>query len=137
MSLNDLRRNIERSILQRQVLQRELEAKVPSPRRTRGPTTRRSRAEYTPEASVPARDRGLRQDETPGRWPRTWCAARAAGEDFADLAREPSIAPSAASGGDLGQVRRNDLAPDMDRSAFALPAGGVTDPLPAERASAS
>ena len=51
MSIADLRRNIERSVLRRQVLQRELESKTPSPSRRPAPTTTRTSA--TTRASPP------------------------------------------------------------------------------------
>jgi peptidyl-prolyl cis-trans isomerase SurA len=50
-------------------------------------------------------------------------ARLAAGEDFADLARQVSQGPGAASGGDLGWVKKGTMPIDLERVAFALAAG--------------
>jgi peptidyl-prolyl cis-trans isomerase SurA len=49
------------------------------------------------------------------------------GEDFAAVARAESQGPSASDGGDLGWLRRGTIQPELDRVAFALPVGGVSD----------
>jgi peptidyl-prolyl cis-trans isomerase C len=50
----------------------------------------------------------------------------AAGADFATLARQSSIDPTAGSGGDLGFVRRDRINPILAAVLFSLPAGQVT-----------
>jgi peptidyl-prolyl cis-trans isomerase SurA len=50
-----------------------------------------------------------------------------AGEDFAKVAREVSQGPSAADGGDLGWLRRGVIQPEVERVAFALETGQVSD----------
>jgi len=60
-------------------------------------------------------------------------AARArAGEDFQELARTYSSAPSRTNGGDIGQLAQGELHPELEKVAFALPVGSVSDPLPVE-----
>jgi peptidyl-prolyl cis-trans isomerase SurA len=49
------------------------------------------------------------------------------GEDFAKVARETSQGPSAADGGDLGWLRRGVIQPEVERAAFALETGQVSD----------
>jgi parvulin-like peptidyl-prolyl cis-trans isomerase-like protein len=51
------------------------------------------------------------------------------GEDFEALARAHSTAATKDKGGDLGRVSRGDLTPEVEKIAFALPAGGVSDPI--------
>jgi hypothetical protein len=46
------------------------------------------------------------------------------------MARAYSSAPTRSSGGDLGRLSKGDLAPEIETVAFALPVGGVSDPLP-------
>jgi peptidyl-prolyl cis-trans isomerase C len=60
-------------------------------------------------------------------------AARAArsriqgGEAFADVARQVSLSPEAARGGDLGYFARGQMPPEFEAAAFALPAGQLSD----------
>ncbi len=42
------------------------------------------------------------------------------GEDFEKLARENSICPTAAEGGDLGYFKRGDMVDEFDKAAFEL-----------------
>lgn len=55
--------------------------------------------------------------------------ARATPENFAELARQHSLCPSAAGGGDLGYVRREDLDPVFADAAFDMPVGHVGGPV--------
>ncbi len=49
------------------------------------------------------------------------------GEDFAKVAREASQGPSAAEGGDLGWLRRGVVQAEVEKAAFALETGQVSD----------
>jgi len=44
---------------------------------------------------------------------------------FAEVARQQSNCPSAAVGGNLGQLGRGDTVPEFEKAVFALPAGGL------------
>ncbi|MHB8876050.1 MAG: peptidylprolyl isomerase, partial [Myxococcaceae bacterium] len=55
--------------------------------------------------------------------------ARKPGVDFAELAKKKSEGPSAADGGDLGFFRRGVMVAEFEKEAFALPQGGVSDPV--------
>jgi parvulin-like peptidyl-prolyl isomerase len=48
------------------------------------------------------------------------------GEDFAKLAKEYSMDPTASNGGDVGLTPKGSLAPEYEEAAFALPAGGIS-----------
>ena len=48
---------------------------------------------------------------------------------FAQVAREQSNCPSAAVGGNLGQLGRGDTVPEFERAMFALPSGGLLPQL--------
>lgn len=48
------------------------------------------------------------------------------GGDFATLAREYSIGPSSAQGGDLGYFGAGQMVPEFEQAAFALEVGGYT-----------
>ena len=129
LSVDELRRNVTRSILKRQVLTRELEPKAAVSDAEVAAEYEKNRAAWQRPASVTLReilvagpDAGARADELTRR-------ARE-GEDFAALARQHSTSPSAASGGELGRIARGELARNLEEAAFALPEGGVSDPLP-------
>jgi len=130
MSLDDLKRNIERSILTREVLRRELEAKM-------NVTEADARAEYEARKADYVHQPTVRLQEivvpaSAGPQAATELARRArAGEDFAELARQHSTGPTRESGGELGQVSRGDMAAEIEKVAFALAAGGISDPIPA------
>jgi hypothetical protein len=55
-----------------------------------------------------------------------------AGEDFAALAAVHSNAPSRAHGGEVGQLSQGDMNPELEKVAFGLPVGAVSEPLPVE-----
>lgn len=52
-----------------------------------------------------------------------------AGDDFADVARRYSDGPSAADGGELGWFKRGVMVPEFEAAAFALPKGGISEPV--------
>ncbi|MBK5259607.1 MAG: SurA N-terminal domain-containing protein, partial [Thermoanaerobaculia bacterium] len=54
---------------------------------------------------------------------------RAAGADFAKIATEFSEAGTKDRGGDLGEVRRGELLPDLDQAVFNAPTGSVIGPI--------
>lgn len=56
-------------------------------------------------------------------------AALMAGEPFAAVCARYSDAPTAAQGGDLGILRQGDLAPELERVAFALVPGEMSTPI--------
>ncbi|HET9314973.1 MAG TPA: peptidyl-prolyl cis-trans isomerase, partial [Vicinamibacteria bacterium] len=130
MSLDDLRRNIERSVLRRQVLQRELESKMTVPEPEARAEYDAHLSEYTREPSVTLQEIFLKGEGPEAREKAEALAARArAGEDFATLARESSQGATAQHGGDLGTLARGDLSPELQKVAFALAPGAVSDPL--------
>lgn len=61
-------------------------------------------------------------------------ARRAKTEDFAKLATEVSESGTKAKGGDLGEVARGELLPDLDKNVFNSPAGTVIGPLESKSA---
>jgi len=52
-----------------------------------------------------------------------------AGEDFAALAQELSVGPSAENGGDLGYFSRGQMVPEFELAAFSTEAGEISVPV--------
>ena len=130
-TLEDLKRSVGRQILKRQVLQRELESKVTV-------TESETRADYEArleEYSRPATvhlleilvssESGDALAQTAEILNRT-----RAGEDFADLARSLSTAPSRSAGGDLGNVSLKELSASIQKAIAPLKPGDVSEPVP-------
>src|SRR5262245_11748396 len=130
MSVQDLKRNIERQVLKRQVLQRDLEAKASVSEADARADYEARKAEYTRPASVQLQEIVIPADVAGAAALAAEIVSRArAGEDFGELAKKHSSGPTRANGGDLGRFGKGDLAPDVERVAFALEPGGVSDPL--------
>lgn len=55
--------------------------------------------------------------------------AKAAGADFAALARENSEGPTAPRGGDLGYFEKGKMVPEFDKVAWEMKVGSVSDPV--------
>src|SRR5687768_4488722 len=89
MSIADLKRNIERSIVRRQVLTRELEAKATVNEAEARLEYERDKAAYSRRASVHLHEIVLPTEDAA----RALAARARAGEDFTALAREHSTAP--------------------------------------------
>jgi parvulin-like peptidyl-prolyl isomerase len=125
LSLDDLKRNIERSIVSRQVLYREVESKSVVSDAEALKDYEARRAEYERPASVHLQEILVRSEAEA----RGLVARARAGEDFATLAKESSVAASRAAGGDLGRIVRGEMTPELERVAFALAAGAVSEPI--------
>ena len=129
MTLDELKRNMGRNILRQQILRRDLEPKVMV-------TDTEVRAEYdsrkqefTHPGTVQLQEILVKGDGALGQAQEIAAKARA-GDDFGDLARAHSVAPSKANGGELGKLARGDMNAELEKVAFALPAGAVSDPIP-------
>ena len=60
-------------------------------------------------------------------------AKAARGDEFAKLAADYSDDPTGKSGGDLGTVKKGALNPVIDRAAFALKEGQISEPVETEQ----
>jgi parvulin-like peptidyl-prolyl isomerase len=128
MTLDDLKRNIERSILRRQVLSRELEQKVTVTEADARAEYDRNLKDYTRPGKVHLQEILLKSDGAAALAAQLVARTRA-GEDFAALAKAFSEAPTAASGGDLGSIAKGELNPELERVAFAMAPGQISEPL--------
>ena len=128
-SFDSLRDSLRRQALELRLLQFKVKPRKVSDEEVQ--------AAYAQENANPEYEIRLRNIFIPeGNTPEKQAAAQAladkamarlhAGEDFAEVAREVSVAPSAHDGGDLGFLRRGTLWPDADKAVWALKAGEVT-----------
>jgi parvulin-like peptidyl-prolyl isomerase len=129
MTLDELKRNMGRNILRRQILGRDLESKVMVTDTEAKADYEARKQEFSQPATVQLREILVKGDDAQGRAVELAAKARA-GEDFGGLAKEYSAASSKASGGELGKLARGDMNPDLEKAAFSLPAGAVSDPIP-------
>lgn len=126
LTLEDLKRNIQRSVLRREVLQRELEGRTTTTEADARAYYEGHPAEFTRSAAVHLQEIVVADEATA----RDVAARARGGEDFGELARAHSTAGSRAGGGDLGRVSRGDMAPELEAAVDALKPGGVSEPLP-------
>jgi parvulin-like peptidyl-prolyl isomerase len=127
LTLADLKRNISHQILRRQVVSREVESKITvSEADARADydahidTYRKKATIKLEEIVLKKKDDALAQELVE--------KARG-GADFEGLAKAHSTAKTKDSGGLLGTVSRGELNPELEKVAFALPPGGVSDPV--------
>lgn len=129
MSIDDLKRSIERSILTRQVVSREVDAKVQISEQDVRTEYEAHRADYTTPPKVHLQEIQVRAD-TGATLAEELVRRARAGEDFAQLAREYSVSATRAAGGELGELAHGELAADIENAALALKPGEVSEPLP-------
>jgi parvulin-like peptidyl-prolyl isomerase len=130
MSLDDLKRNIERSILSRQVVSREVDSKIQVGETEARAEYEARKSEFTTPAKLKLQEIVIKGDAGDAKKRAAQAVQRAkAGEDFQALARELSSAPSRASGGDLGELAVGEMNPEIEKIAVALVAGEISEPF--------
>jgi len=131
LTLAELRANIERGVLRRIVMQRDVQPKIEvSEADVRAEYERVKAAEFTKPATVTLQEILIPEDKGGIVLARELAVRARGGEDFQELARAHSTAPSRSNGGDLGQLAQGDIHPDIEKVAFELAVGSVSDPLP-------
>jgi len=130
MTLEELKRNIERNILKRQVMQRELESKIAVTEDDTKAWYEANKAEFTKAATVHLQQLLVRSDPKNPSLAVELVGRARGGEDLAELAKAYAAAPHKAAVSDLGVLRKGDLAPDVEKIAFALAPGQFSEPLP-------
>lgn len=129
LTLDALRRNIERSVVVRQVRSREVDPKAQvSEADLRAEYGRRKASDFTRKATVHLMEIVVKGDGAQE-------SAKALverirkGEDFETLAREHSTSASRPAGGDLGRVEPEDLNPALSSAIASLRPGEVSSPV--------
>jgi parvulin-like peptidyl-prolyl isomerase len=133
ISLEELRRNIARSMTVRMVIQRDVEPKIAiSEAELLAEYEKLKSAEFTKPPTITLQEILVAEASGGAARAQELVEKARAGEDFAALARANSQAPSRTHGGDLGQLTQGEINPDLEKVAFALPVGSVSDPITVE-----
>ncbi len=133
LTLAELRKNIERGVVRRIVMEREIRPKIEATEaEMRAEYERLKPTEFTKPPTVSLQEILVSEKAGGMELARQIVEKAKAGEDFAGLAKTESSAPSRAHGGDVGQLAQGEMNPDLEKVAFALPVGGISDPLPVE-----
>jgi peptidyl-prolyl cis-trans isomerase SurA len=133
MTLDELRASIQRSMTQRMMINRDVEPKIQvSDETLREEYEKRKDEEFTRPATISLKEIFVPEDAGGLRLARELVERARAGEDFASLARAHSQSPTADSGGDLGEITRGDMSPELEEVVFPLPVGSVSDPIPVQ-----
>jgi peptidyl-prolyl cis-trans isomerase SurA len=139
MTMTDLRRSLERSMIVQRVQQNEVMSKI-------GITDEEARKyydshlnEFTTQptvtlreilVAVPADSRGVNvgaEEAAKAKAEQLRARVTTGGEVFDKVAAEASEAPSKANAGLIGPISVNDLSPDLRKIVESLKAGGVSD----------
>jgi parvulin-like peptidyl-prolyl isomerase len=133
LTLAELRQNIERGVLRRIVMQRDIQPKIEATEsELRAEYEKLKATQFTKPATVTLQEILVPEEAGGAAFARELAEKARAGEDFAALAKAHSAAPSRANGGDLGQLTQGEINPELEKVAFALPVGSISDPLPVE-----
>jgi len=133
LTLAELRSNIERGVLRRIVMQRDVQPRIEaSDSEVKAEYEKVKATEFTKAPTVSLQEILIPEDKGGLELAREVVAKARAGEDFEALARTYSTAPSRSHGGDLGQLNQGELAPALEKAAFAMPVGEVSEPLKVE-----
>ena len=134
----ELRRNIERSMMVRQVQSTEVMAKISVTEEEARTFYEAHRAEFTTPSEltlreilieVPSSDKGVNvaQDDEARERANELRKRLLSGEPFARLAAEFSASASKANGGLIGPIRHDDLAPQLQQLLDKVKVGDVAD----------
>lgn len=144
LTMDDLRRNLERSMLVQQVTRVEILEKISISDEEARAYYEQHRNEFTSPAEislreilieVPTSDRGVNvaQDDAAREQAETLRKRLLAGEPFPRLAGEFSAASSKANGGLIGPIHTDELAPQLRDMLASLNVGDITGVLRTQR----
>jgi peptidyl-prolyl cis-trans isomerase SurA len=133
LTLDDLRENIRKSYTRQMMVRRDIESRISvSEEQVLDEYEKRKSTDFTRSATITLQEIFV-AEEAGGMTLATEIVERArSGEDFATLARTHSAAPTASTGGEIGEIAQGDLSPELEKEAFALSVGSVSDPIAVE-----
>jgi parvulin-like peptidyl-prolyl isomerase len=148
MTIEDLRKNVERQMLISRVTQDEVGSKLSITEEEARQYYLTHQQEFTDPASVTLREilievpstteRGqagvnVARDDEAAQQAAAVRARLAGGEDFAKVASEVSAAPSKANGGLIGPIAVSEISPALQKTLETMKPGDITQPLRTQR----
>ncbi len=137
-SVETIRKQFEESLLLQEVRRMEVDSKVSVSEPEIGERYREHIAEYTEPAKIRLREIVVKFDSTTevdqGQKARRLLQEIRQGADFAEVARMHSESSSREAGGDLGFFEKGELTDALEKAAFALSPGEVSDVIRMESA---
>jgi parvulin-like peptidyl-prolyl isomerase len=148
MTLDDLRKNVERQMLMERVRQDEVGSKLTITEEEARQYYLSHQNEFTEPASVTLREilievptstqqgqQGVNvaKDDEAAKRAADVRARLAGGEDFAKVAAEVSAAPSKANGGLIGPIATTELSESLQKLLLTLKPGEMTQPIRTQR----
>lgn len=129
LTIEELRSNIERSITQKMIVQREIEPKIAIGESELAAEYDKLKAtDFSKPAAVTLQEILVKAEAGGLGLARELVRRARAGEDFQALARAHSAAPSRANGGEIGQVAEPDMQSELRDLTRTLAAGEVSEP---------
>lgn len=133
LTVSELRQNVERSIVRRMIMERDIRPRVEvSESELKAEYEKLKGTEFTKPATVTLQEIVVKEDQGGLALAKEIVSRAKAGEDFQALARQYSTAASKANGGELGQIAENDMHPDLRKLTAALSVGDVSEPTSVE-----
>ena len=132
MTLGELRTNIERGIVRRSVVEREIRSRVEVSETEIKAEYEKLKAEFTKPPTVSLQEILIKEDAGGLERAQEVVAKARAGEDFAALAKTWSAAASKANGGELGAIAAPDMSKELAAATQGLAVGSISEPLPVE-----
>jgi parvulin-like peptidyl-prolyl isomerase len=130
LTLEALKRNIERSISKRRVISREIESKITVTEDELRAYYEKHQSQYRIKETLQLQEIVLKADDPRARAHADDIVKRArGGEDFAQLAQQNSTSSTKAAGGDLGRVLADELHAELRKATKSLTPGQVSDPV--------
>jgi parvulin-like peptidyl-prolyl isomerase len=137
-SVDVIKKQFEENLLLQEVRRSEVDSKVSVSEPEIGDRYREHIAEYTEPAKVRLREVVVKFDSSTevdqGQKARRLLQEIRQGADFAEVARMHSESSSREAGGDLGFFEKGELTESLEKSAFALAPGEVSDVIRMESA---
>jgi peptidyl-prolyl cis-trans isomerase SurA len=149
MTIDDLRKNVERQMLIQRVQQDEVGSKLSITEEEARQYYLSHQQEFTqpamvtlreilievPASTTPDGQKGVNvgRDDEAAKVAAAVRARLAAGEDFAKVAAEASAAPSKSNGGLIGPIHVNEISESLQKTLQGMKPGDITQPIRVQR----